>query len=275
MTQDLVPRWVESMRAQGNSPRTIEDWPRVIRLATRHTGEDPAAFTASGITSFLAQYPNPNTRLTYFRAIKAFTTWQVAAGYAEHDPMARVAKPRTPRRHPKPCPDFTLWVVLQHPKTPPSTRAIITLLAFAGLRIHEAAKFRAEDLDLSAGTLRVLGKGGVDAMLPVHQELRTVAARMPTTGWWFPSPTRPGEPIRPNSAYLKVRSAADRAGVKLHPHAARHWHATSLLRAGVDLRKVQLLMRHASLSTTEGYLAVSEHELSAAVMRLPTLGLQL
>jgi integrase len=69
-------------------------------------------------------------------------------------------------------------------------RTYVLLGAYAGLRVHEIAKVRGEDVDTDAMTLRVHGKGGVEAVLPLHPLIATISRGYPDRGWWFPSPAR-------------------------------------------------------------------------------------
>lgn len=120
--------------------------------------------------------------------------------------------------------------------------------------------------------MRVLGKGGVESVLPLHPEIVALAASMPTRDYWFPS-DRPGPHVLSRTVSVNVRRACAAAGVPLHgAHPLRHWFATWLVRGGADLRTTQTLMRHSSLATTARYCEVSEDSRRAAVLRLPSLG---
>lgn len=151
---------------------------------------------------------------------------------------------------------------------------MVLLACYQGLRVAEVARMRGEDIDPSEGLLRVAGKGGVIAELPLHPEIALAALTMPRSGWWFRSALAPERPIEGRTVTTHISNAMRRAGVAGVPHGLRHWHATALLRGGTDIRTVQLLMRHASLATTQVYLEVTDEARRAAVLRLPTLGAQ-
>ena len=106
---------------------------------------------------------------------------------------------------------------------------MIRLGAYQGLRAHEIAKVRGEDVDVAAGTLYVCGKGGVEAELPLHSAIAEEAARMPATGWWFPSYLNREQPVLSGSVSAVLSGAMARAGVPGTAHSLRHWHATELL----------------------------------------------
>lgn len=147
------------------------------------------------------------------------------------------------------------------------TRVMVLLAAYAGLRVHEIAKVRGEDQ--RAGTLRVVGKGGVEAALAIHPMIAGAAMAMPAVGWWFPAPGGEG-PLTPNGVTTTVGRTMRRAGVSGTAHSLRHWYATAQLRAGVNIRVVQENMRHASLASTQLYTAVDDQERRAGIMALPS-----
>ena len=134
--------------------------------------------------------------------------------------------------------------------------------------MHEVAKFRGEDL--AGRQVRVLGKGGVDAVLPAHQILEAEAADWPARGWWFPSPDDRTRPITPGNVTKVVSGAFHRAGVPGSAHSLRHFYGTQTLRSsGGNLRVTQELMRHASPVSTAIYTKVDDEQMRAAVDALP------
>lgn len=148
------------------------------------------------------------------------------------------------------------------------TRAMILLGAFQGLRVHEIAKVRVEDVDTDDKVLRVNGKGGVDAVLPLHPLVEALVPGMPRRGWWFPSYEDTRRCVRAASVSLTIGKAMTREGVHGSAHSLRHWYATWLLRSGADAVTVQQLLRHASLATTQIYTKVDFDQMRAAGLRL-------
>lgn len=252
----LIDAWVLTMTAQGLSTRTITERQRVIRQLARATGTDPAALTPHTITAFLASIQAPVTKDAYYSVIRAWCTWLVRAGHRDDDPTMRVLRPRVPPAKPRPITQDQLDVLLAIPLRP-ATRTKILLASYAGLRIHEIAKIRGQDIDPAAATLRVAGKGGRDDFLPAHPVILDEAASYPRRGFWFPSPTRPGQHVTAQTVGTVIARALRRAGIDASAHQLRHFFATSLLEAGADSRIVQTLMRHASLATTGRYLGVT------------------
>lgn len=201
---------------------------------------------------------------TYHGHLADFCTWAVAAGYLEVDPMANVRKQRRPKSRPKPLTDGEVERALG--KARGEVRDWMLLALLAGLRVAEIASIRGEDV--SAGGIYVEGKGGSVEVIPMRPELREMAQRYPSSGYWFPGADR-GH-VRSNAISRDVGKVFRSVGIaEGSAHRLRHTYGTRLLRSGVHIRKVQRLMRHAALETTAGYTAVDEDELQAAIDMLP------
>ena len=263
----LIDAWTLTMQAQGLSQATITERTRLIRQLARTTGTDPAALTPHTLTAFLANIDSPVTADAYYSIARAWCTWLVRAGHRDDDPTMRVPRPRVPPARPRPITRPQLDTLLATPLRQ-DTRTKILLAAYAGLRIHEIAKIRGEDIDTAGGTLTVTGKGGRTDLLPAHPIILTQAASYPRRGLWFPSPTRPGQHVTAQTVGTVIARALRRAGIDATAHQLRHFFATSLLEAGVDSRIVQTLMRHASLATTGRYLGVTLTQQRAALNSL-------
>lgn len=252
------------MKGQGLSARTIAERVRVINQITAVTGADPAALTSQAISAWLGTLPSAATRSTYYTVLRAWSSWLVRSDHRTDDPTTRVPKPRTPAGHPRPVTDTQLDAVLALPLRQ-DTRTKIILAAWAGMRVHEIAKIRGEDISPVAGTIAITGKGGRTDTLPAHQLILQQAAYYPRRGLWFPSPRNLAVPVRAKTVSAVISQAFDRADAPATAHQLRHFFATSLLRAGTDSRVVQSLMRHESLATTGRYLAVDADQQRTAL----------
>lgn len=267
-SEKLLDDWQVEMRAANFSERTVHAWRAIVVRAARAAETDPVALSTTDLAYHLAGFSNGNTRQTYYSGLMAWHRWLVARGHREDNPAAALRRPKAPRGVPHPVSTPSLQKLLASPM-PARTRVMVLLAAYQGLRVHEVAKVRGEDFDLDAGFLRVTGKGGVTADLPLHPEVVAAAEVMPARGWWFESAMAPGRPIASRTVTTHITQAMRRAEVAGVPHSLRHWYATALLRSGTDVRTVQTLMRHASLTTTQVYLAVEDDQRRAAVLRLP------
>jgi integrase/recombinase XerC len=153
-------------------------------------------------------------------------------------------------------------------------RALVELLYGTGIRIGELVALDVRDLELRAQEIRVLGKGGKERVVPIPEQARRALAT------WVDVRRGPGLMSEPLFISLRARreekprrlaarearrilgERAVRADLAehVHPHRLRHSYATHLLDMGADLREIQELLGHASLSTTQKYTAVSiEH----------------
>ena len=255
------------MQGQGLSARTITERIRVINQITTATGTDPAALTPQAISAWLATLPSAATKNAYFTVLRAWCKWLVQSDHRSDDPTTRVPRPKTPAGHPRPVTDAQLDAVLALPLHQ-DTRTKIILAAYAGMRVHEIAKIKGEDISPVSDTITITGKGGRTDTLPAHQLILQQASYYPRRGPWFPSPRDPSVPVRAKTVSRVISDAFGRADAPATAHQLRHFFATSLLRAGTDSRVVQSLMRHESLATTGRYLAVNTDQQRAALSGL-------
>lgn len=268
--ETLLSSWARRMRAEGLAERTITEWPRVVQRAARHADAGPATMTADQIIDYLAGLPTAGTRQTYFSALRAWHRWLVTRHVRADNPMDELSRPRAPRGEPHPVATSHIDALLVS-GIRRRTRTAILLGAYQGLRVHEIVKVRGEDIDLIGQRFRVVGKGGVDKWMPLHPIIAAEARTYPRRGYWFPSPTRPGRPIRRDSLSAVISRAMDRAEVPGTAHSLRHWLGTELVRSGVNARIVQTLMRHASLATTAIYTLVDSDQQRAGLLALPEM----
>jgi integrase/recombinase XerC len=191
-------------------------------------------------------------------------------GLVAANPARQLASPRLPKRLPSflPIDESNELLDASQGATLSGRRdhAILELLYASGLRVAECCGLDLEDLDRRHGTVRVLGKGGKERMVPVGDEaLAAVEAYLSLRG-------EAGGPLFRNvrggrlttrSVHNIVRRRAREAGIdrRVTPHTLRHTFATHLLGAGADLRLIQELLGHSRLSTTQRYTHVSPEHL--------------
>ncbi|MFI2216503.1 tyrosine-type recombinase/integrase [Rhodococcus sp. NPDC019627] len=259
--------WSLHMKARSLSQNTVDERLRVIAQLSQDVGRPARELGADDVAGWLAAGPwSASTRATYHGYLRAFFQWLQAQELRVDNPMVKIPAPRAVKRTPRPPADPHVARLFRI-RLRRNTRAMVLLAALAGLRVHEIAKIRGQDVDRIAGTLRVIGKGGTDETLPLHPMLDTVAAEMPTRGYWFPANSGIGC-IRSRSVTDLIAAAMRRAGVPGTPHSLRHWYATTLVDSGADLRTVQELLRHSSIATTQIYTKVSDRRRFDAVRRL-------
>jgi integrase/recombinase XerC len=273
------------------SPLTVEAYGRdlaaFLGFLTRHLGEDPtlealAALRAADLRAWLAweagEGAGNSTRARHLAAVRAFFRFLARRHGVANPQLALLA---TPKARPP----------LPHALTPGEARAVaqdigeatdtaftqardtalFSLLYGSGLRIAEALALNVAEAPRpgSDDMLRVLGKGSKPRIVPVLPAVREAIAAWlrhhPGSG----TPTAPlfvgvrGERLNPGVAQRTLRNFRRLNGLPEHatPHALRHSFATHLLAGGADLRTIQDLLGHASLSTTQRYTAVDTAQL--------------
>jgi integrase/recombinase XerD len=217
-------------------------------------------------------------------AVRSLHRFAAAEGLTAEDPARSVRPPKPPRRLPKALSLEQVQAMLAVPATDTEVglrdAALLELLYGTGIRISEAVTLDVDEVDRLARTpadepapgLRVLGKGDKERIVPVGSYARKaldaylvrgrpmlVAAGQGTPALFVN--TR-GDRLSRQSAWAVLRSVAEKAGItaEVSPHTLRHSYATHLLDGGADIRVVQELLGHASVTTTQIYTLVTiEH----------------
>lgn len=249
-----VDQWAAYMRASGNPTSTIDLRTYQVLRVGRALQVAPALVTTDALVCWLAEQDwKPNTRRAYRGALRAFYAWMVAAGHLERSPASALPAVRVPRALPHPTPEDAFRWALRFAE--PRLRLAILLAGRYGLRRGEVTRLRREDLvpDLAGWSLRVVGKGAHERLIPLLEEdARMLLAKPP--GWLFPSPRREGRPLTP--AHLaKLVTAELPYGYTMH--SLRHRCATVMVEETGDLRAAQEVLGHAKLETIQIYTFVS------------------
>ena len=280
------------------SPNTRRAYESDVRQLTVHTGAAiaPARLDADHVRAWLASLHRRRSPATMGRklaSVRCFFRWMVRESERRDDPTAGIPMPKLEKRLPRPlsvddCEQLItrdervsrqpapeggerarrmVWMTLRD-------RALVELLYGTGIRVGELVALDVRDLELRAQEIRVMGKGGKERVVPTPERAREALAA------WLEVRRHAGLMSEPLFISLRVRreekprrlaarearrilgERARRAdlGEHVHPHRLRHSYATHLLDMGADLREIQELLGHASLSTTQKYTAVSvEH----------------
>lgn len=205
-------------------------------------------------------------------ALRAFYRFAVRERFLPTNVAEHLSLPRRWQRLPKALTDAEINQLLQpeQPETPASLcdQAVLELAYGSGLRLAELRGLRLEDLHLEAGFVRVVGKGNKERVVPVGRKAiealkrylesgrpKLVSPRSPAAVFL----TRRGSPFSAVTLWQRIKRRARRAGIarNVTPHMLRHSFATHLLEHGADLRVIQELLGHASISTTEVYTHVA------------------
>lgn len=249
----------EWLSGRGFATTTIRARTKFYRSRLRDWGTWDV--TPELVGQWLGQYEGWS-RHTYFNHLCSIYEYLAEADPSVANPMKRIKQSPPPRPRPRPLTERELRGALE--AADQRTRAFVLLGYLAGLRAFEIAKFHGRDIDQKV--LYVMGKGGQGWAVPTHPVLWKVAQRYPRDGYWFPPIHGSSAPhVSAEMVTYHVGRLFRSVGVQGATHRARHSFGTSLLRSGTNLRVVQELMRHASLSTTAMYLGVDQDEKSAAI----------
>jgi integrase/recombinase XerD len=280
--------WLVAER--GRSANTVGAYRRDLRAYTAWLGERSldsvdAATIESYVGVLRAQGKAASSVARATVAVRSLHRFLAEEGLAVADPGALVETPRVPRGLPKALAEDEVTALLEavvgDDPLARRDRAILEVLYGTGLRISELVGLSLADLDLEGGSLRAFGKGANERIVPL-----VGMARDAMSAWLGPGGRGGLEPERwarrgdAEAVFLNARGGrlsrqgawgvvrrhgiAVGLGDKLSPHVLRHSCATHLLDHGADIRIVQELLGHASISTTQVYTMVSTERLRAA-----------
>jgi integrase/recombinase XerC len=263
---------------RGASPHTLRSYAADLTEFTRFLADERIGGLPEADTRAVRAYV---ARLHQRRLSKATIARKLAAvrscfrflarrGALPANPARQVRSPRLGRRLPSFLPVDEATVLLNAPPEPSAAgardRALLELLYASGLRVAEGCGLDLDDLDEARRTVRVVGKGDKERVVPVGETaLEALAAHLAMRGRrrgpLFLNAR--GGRLTPRSAHRIVRARARQAGIdqRVTPHTLRHSFATHMLGAGADLRLIQELLGHSRLSTTQRYTHVSPEHL--------------
>ncbi|MBB5915254.1 integrase [Nocardia transvalensis] len=255
-----IYQFEEILRAAGR-PKTTR-YLRIYhlrRFAVDHPRTDPFEITKAHLRTWMAQHDwAPSTRASYRSSLCVFYAWAHADGHMPTNPAYELPTITPPPAVPRPAPDAVVDDALRNVAL--RTRVMVTVLAFTGLRRHEAAKLHTRDLEwLGDGwVIRVDGKGRRKRIIPVDDEFAAVLRALPP-GYVFP-----GQIDGHLSAahFGKVVSAALEGSWTAHN--LRHRFASSAYAVEKDIRAVQELLGHAHVTTTQIYTWVPSESMRRA-----------
>ena len=286
---------------RGLRPNTLAAYRRDLRTYVgflRSRGiADPGDVDTTTVRAFVAERsaadedgraPAPATVARTLVSLRSLHQFLVDEGMVAHDPTDDVRAPRVPAGIPKALSEEDVLALLgsvegREPRAI-RDRTMLEVLYASGMRISELVGLDRADLDLEGGLVRVLGKGAKERIIPIGRPARQAVddylrsarpllersaggarrAQSQAAGEAVFLNARGGRLTR-QGCWSVVRAAGARAGLgdQVHPHVLRHSCATHLLDHGADIRVVQEVLGHASVSTTQVYTLVSASRLRA------------
>jgi integrase/recombinase XerC len=223
----------------------------------------------------------PASRARRLAGIKSFYGFLARRKVIEVNPARRVKTPKLPQRLPRAVPVDEAFALMEAPDAEKILGlrdvAMLEVLYGGGLRVSELCGLDLRDLDTRSKTVRVLGKGNKERICPLHDgAMEAVRVWLERRGELL---VKPAKKQAPDAVFLNFRGGrltarsverhlekyVQQLGLqrKVSPHALRHSFATHLLAGGADIRSIQELLGHASLSTTQRYTAVSFEQLQS------------
>ena len=277
--EEQVAEFLASLLAErGLARNTIAAYRRDLAAYTRYlAGRVPGPELVSAFVSTLQRSGRAATTIArHVAAVRGFHRFLVSEGLADTDPTVLIESPRRPRPLPKALTVDEVARLLEAPDpTTTAGRRDCALLEFmyaTGARVAETVALDELDVDLDEGTAVLTGKGNRQRIVPVGSVAREALRR------WLPDRavlrsahsgaalflSLRGRRLTRQAVWSIVRAHAGRAGIRVEtvsPHVLRHSAATHMVEGGADLRTVQEMLGHASISTTQVYTRVSPRHL--------------
>jgi integrase/recombinase XerD len=272
---------------RGLAPNTLASYRRDLRRYLAHLASRdvtaPEAVVEADVSSFLVslregdeEHPPlaANSAARAVVAVRGFHRFLLREGLVTVDAARGVRPPAPAKRLPKAISVEEVEALLaaagadDNPRAL-RDRALLELLYGCGARISEAVGLDVDEIDMESGTVRLVGKGSKERVVPVGSYAREAASAYLVRGRPALAASGSGSPalflnarggrLSRQSAWTVLKAAAERAGLRrqMSPHTLRHSFATHLLDGGADVRVVQELLGHASVTTTQVYTLVT------------------
>jgi site-specific recombinase XerD len=270
---------IEDMTVRNFAPNTQESYLSQVSLFARHFGKSPEQLGPEEIRAYQIYLAEERkvavgTRIVAVSALRFFYAVTLQRDWT----VQLIPTPKKDHRLPVILsPQEVLQLLRAAPSFP--HHVIFSTMYGTGMRVSEAVHLRAADIDSQRMMIRIeLSKGhkGRDVQLsPKLLELLRCYWRKVRPGEWMFPGQNPDQPLSRDAVGHAVAQASQRAGLKKHtsPHSFRHAYAVHLLEAGTDVRRIQLLLGHRSLSTTARYLRLATTTVCATTSPLDLLPL--
>ncbi len=254
----------------GRSPNTIRQYTWHAQRLLDYLGKDPGDVTREDLSRYRHYLAN---KLDYSKTSLYMVTMAIKSffNYLDLDAADTLPPPQRRKSLPKYLTEAEAHRLLMAAEHDPRDHAILTIMAYTGLRVSEVCHLDCEDINLGERTLGVVaGKGDKDRMVvfaqPTAVALRRWMEAREEVGHDALFINRNGGRLTPRSVQRIVKQYADDAGIRkvVTPHVLRHTMATTLLRHGADIRIIQQLLGHSSIATTQIYTHVDDAMLRSA-----------
>lgn len=258
----LRRRMLDDLRIRNFSPHTQRAYIRYVARFARHFGRSPDQLGPEHIRAFQVHLANAGASYATLTQVASALRFLYRVTLQKDCVVERIPYPKPERHLPSVLSRDDVIKLLGSPRNI-KHRAIMTACYAAGMRVSEVTHLRVCDIDSKRMVIRIhQGKGKKDRMVPLSSTLLEVLREYWRVArprdWLFPG-KKPDQPITRRSAQRVCERAREAVGLggKVSMHTLRHSFATHLLEAGTNVRTIQLLLGHASLSTTATYTHVA------------------
>lgn len=269
MPPSLLGRYERHLRRKGLAASTITRYLTDLRALERWLDGTPwGEATPDLIERFLDERQlDRRTRYRWISEIHGLYEWAVTRKEVRADPTLMIDRPRLHRLLPRPMDDQDLSRAIEQAGA--QMKAWLCLAAYSGLRCAEIASL--DRAGVQPNTIRVVGKGGNERVVPMHPRVKEALAGVALARSGPVFRNKSGRPFTPKAISKRVAAYLEGIGIDATAHQARHSFGSRAYRASRNLRAVQELMGHADPSTTAGYAAVTADDLAHVVESLPDL----
>ncbi len=268
-----VKKFAQYLRGEKRSENTVKEYVHFVRDMLLHIGKRTEEITLGDLNRYkmylsTRRHYSKNSLYLAVKAIRAYFK------YRDLDTASKLTAPKRPRQMPKYLTEEEAKRLIEASRENPRDYAIISLLAYSGLRVSELCNLRFEDVDFDERIIYVRsGKGDKDRIVVVSSHVIEalqdyLLTRDDDMVYLFSS--RKSDRISRTQVFRIVKRYAKKAGIKkeVTPHVLRHTLATTMLRRGVDIRFIQQFLGHSSVATTQIYTHVDDATLKSVYDRV-------
>jgi integrase/recombinase XerD len=274
---------------RGLSPNSINSYTLDVKKLIRYLEENdikvsPIKIESDTIQHFIytiAKEVNPRSQSRIISGLRSFFEYLIFEDYRKTNPLALIESPKIGRKLPDTLSieDIDKIVSVIDLSTPQGerNRAIIETLYSCGLRVSELTHLKVSDLFFDEGFIKVTGKGNKQRFVPIGKLTqkyiniykKEIRPHIPIVEAYRDTLflNRRGKQLSRAMIFTLVKQLAEKAGIhkNISPHTFRHSFATHLLENGADLRAIQLMLGHESITTTEIYMHVDKSHLTEVI----------